>query len=316
MSVAGNAAKKVTYGQLIGGKQFNVRITATGSGWDMKVAPEAKAKDPKDYKIVGTSAPRVELPPKLTGEFTYAHDVRVPGMLHGRVVRPPTITSKPTSIDESSVKNIPGIVKVVQEESFVGVVATTEWAAIRAARALKVTWSEPVTKMPASAEAVYAYLKNTKSFRDQVPVNKGNPDAALSQANKTFEAAYHWPFQLHGMLGPSCAVADVDKDRITIWTGTQGSFGTRKAVAELAGSSRERCPSPLSRGVRQLWSLEFRRRIGGRCAALSRSRQAGTRAVDARGRAWLGAQRAGAAGYGPGGDRFARQNYRVGFCRS
>ena len=78
--------------------------------------------------------------------------------------------------------------------------------------------------MPASAEAVYAYLKNTKSFRDQVPVNKGNPDAALSQASKTFEATYHWPFQLHGMLGPSCAVADVAKDRITIWTGTQGSF--------------------------------------------------------------------------------------------
>lgn len=233
VSVAGNAAKKVTYGQLIGGKQFNVRITATGSGWDMKVAPETKAKDPKDYKIVGTSAPRVELPPKLTGEFTYAHDVRVPGMLHGRVVRPPTITSKPTSIDESSVKNISGIVKVVQEESFVGVVATTEWAAIKAAKALKVNWAEPVTKMPASAEAVYAYLKNTKSFRDQVPVNKGNPDAALSQATKTFEATYHWPFQLHGMLGPSCAVADVDKDRITIWTGTQGSFGTRKAVAEL-----------------------------------------------------------------------------------
>ena len=156
-------------------------------------------------------------------------------MLHGRVVRPPTITSKPASIDESSVKNIPGVVKVVREESFVGVVATTEWAAIKAARALKVTWSEPATKMPASAEAVYAYLKNTKSFRDQVPVNKGNPDAALSQATKTFEATYHWPFQLHGMLGPSCAVADVAKDRITIWTGTQGSFGTRKAVAELLG---------------------------------------------------------------------------------
>src|SRR5215510_5357642 len=235
VSVAGNAAKKVSYGELIGGKQFNVKITATGSGWDMKVAPETKAKDPKDYKIVGTSEPRVELPPKLTGEFTYAHDVRVPGMLHGRVVRPPTITSKPTTIGESSVKNIPGIVKVVQQESFVGVVATTEWAAIKAAKTLKVSWSEPATKMPANAEAVYTYLKNTKSFRDQVPVNKGNPDVALSQATKTYDATYHWPFQLHGMLGPSCSVADVDKDRITIWTGTQGSFGTRKAVAELLG---------------------------------------------------------------------------------
>src|SRR4029077_11107183 len=235
VSVAGNAAKKISYGELVGGKQFNIKITATGTGWDMKRAPGVKAKPVKDYKIVGTSQKRIELPPKLTGEFTYANDVRIPGMLHGRVVRPPTITSKPASIDESSVKNIPGILKVVQEESFVGVVATTEWAAIKAAKALKVSWAEPVTKMPASAGAVYAYLKNTKSFRDQVAVNKGNPDAALSQATKTFEATYHWPFQLHGMLGPSCVVADVDKDRITIWTGTQGSFGTRKAVAELLG---------------------------------------------------------------------------------
>ena len=92
----------MSYGQLIGGKKFNVKITATGTGWNMKVAPEVRAKDVKDYKIVGTSQKRIDLPPKLTGEFTYANDVRVPGMLHGRVVRPPTITSKPASIDEST----------------------------------------------------------------------------------------------------------------------------------------------------------------------------------------------------------------------
>jgi nicotinate dehydrogenase subunit B len=201
----------------------------------MKVAPEIKAKDVKDYKVVGTSQKRIELPAKLTGEFTYAHDVRVPGMVHGRVVRPPTITSKPTNIDESTVKNIPGLIKVVQEGSFVGVVCETEWAAIKAARALKVSWSQPATKMPAGAEEVFAYIKNTKSLRDQVTVNKGNPDAALEQASKTYEATYRWPFQMHGMMGPSCAVADVGKDRATLYTGTQGSFDTRKAVAELLG---------------------------------------------------------------------------------
>src|SRR5215467_3719798 len=235
VSVVGEPGKKVSYGQLIGGKQFNVRITATGSGWDMKVAPETKAKDPKDYKIVGNSEPRVELPPKLTGEFTYAHDVRVPGMLHGRVVRPPTITSKPTTIDESSVKNIPGLVKIVQEGSFLGVVCQTEWAAIKAARELKVSWSQPATKMPASADEVFSYIRNTKSLRDQVTVNKGNPDAALGQTNKTYEATYRWPFQMHGMMGPSCAVADVGKGQATIYSGTQGSFETRKAVADLLG---------------------------------------------------------------------------------
>src|SRR6266850_1248107 len=235
VSVAGDSKKTVSYGQLIGGKRFNVKITAAGQGWNMKVAPEVRAKDVKDYKIVGTSQKRKELPPKLTGEFVYAHDVRLPGMLHGRVVRPPTITSKPASVDESTVNNIPGLVKVVQEGSFLGIVCETEWAAVKAARALKVSWSQPPTKMPADAEAVFAYIKNTKSLRDQVTVNKGNPDTALGQASKTYEATYRWPFQLHGMMGPSCAVADVDKDRITIWTGTQGSFGTRNAVAELLG---------------------------------------------------------------------------------
>ena len=235
VSVAGNGAKKVSYGELIGGKQFNVKITATGTGWDMKVAPEVRAKDVKDYTIVGTSQKRIELPPKLTGEFTYVHDVRVPGMLHGRVVRPPTITSKPAAVDESSVKNIAGLVKVVQEGSFLGVVCETEWAAIKAAKALKVSWSQPATKMPANAEEVFSYIKNTKSLRDQVTVNKGNPDTALGQASKTYKATYRWPFQLHGMMGPSCAVADVGKDRATLYTGTQGSFETRKAVADLLG---------------------------------------------------------------------------------
>ena len=233
--VVSDGVKKVSYGQLVGGKKFNVKITATGAGWDMKVAPEVRAKDVKDHKIVGTSQKRIDLPPKLTGEFSFANDVRVPGMLHGRVVRPPTIAAKPASVDESSVKDISGLVKIVQEGSFVGVVCTTEWAAIKAARALKVTWSLPATKMPASSEEVFSYIKNTKPLRDQVTVNKGNPESALALATKTYEATYRWPFQLHGMMGPPCAVADVAKDSATIYTGTQGSFETRKAVAELLG---------------------------------------------------------------------------------
>ncbi|TMA82512.1 MAG: xanthine dehydrogenase family protein molybdopterin-binding subunit [Deltaproteobacteria bacterium] len=245
VSVAGDPKKYVTYAQLIGGKKFNVKITATDTGWNMKVAPEVRAKDIKDYKVVGTSQKRLELPPKLTGEFVYAHDVRVPGMLHGRVVRPPTITSKPASIDESAIKSIPGLVKVVQEGSFVGVVCTTEWSAVKAAKALKVTWSQPATKMPANSEEVFTYLKNTKSLRDQVTVNRGNPDAALAQASKTYEAAYRWPFQLHAMMGPSCAVADVGKEQATIYTGTQGSFETRTAVAEMLGFPEK--------NVRVLW---------------------------------------------------------------
>ncbi len=319
--VVSDGVKNVSYGQLIGGKKFNVKITATGTGWDMKVAPEVRAKDVKDHKIVGTSQKRIDLPPKLTGEFTYANDVRIPGMLHGRVVRPPTIAAKPASVDESSVKNIPGLVKVVQEGSFVGVVCTTEWAAIKAARALKVTWSQPATKMPASYEEVFTYIKNTKSLRDQVTVNKGNPESALAQAKKTYEATYRWPFQLHGMMGPPCAVADVTKDRATIYTGTQGSFATRDAVAEFARPFRKKCSRAVSRSVRQLRPHERRRCRRGRRVDVARCGQTGARPMDAPGRTWLGAQRTGAVGLGARRRKRARVRSSPGIlpieaCRS
>ncbi len=227
--------EKVSYGSLIGNRRFNTTLPVTGTGWDMKITPDAPLKNYKDYKIVGQPVPRVDLPPKFTGEFTYTHDVRLPGMLHGRVVRPPVVNSQPTSVDESSIRNIAGVVKIVREGRFIGVVAETEWAAIQAAGALKVTWAEPTTKLPETPDALYDYLKNTKSFRDASPVNRGNPDAALSQAAKTFEATYRWPFQIHGMLGPSCAVADVRGDKVTIYAGSQGPFRTRGNVARLLG---------------------------------------------------------------------------------
>ncbi len=233
VSVIGSPSKKIAYGDLLGGKRFNIKIVAAGIGWDMKVAPDVPAKNPKDYKIVGKSIPRVDLPEKFTGEFVYSQDASVPGMLHGRVVRPATSISAPASIDESSIKNIPGVVKIVREGTFVGVVAETEWAAIQAAQALKVTWSEPTLKMMSGPNEVFDYLKNTKSFKDNVVTNRGNLDAGFSQAQKKYEATYYWPFQLHGMMGPPCAVADVQGDKATIWTGTQGPFRTRDSIARM-----------------------------------------------------------------------------------
>src|SRR5579863_4074541 len=233
VSVVGSPSKRIAYGDLLGGKRFNIKIVAAGIGWDMKVAPEVPAKNPKDYKIVGRSIPRVDLPEKFTGEFVYSQDASVPGMLHGRVVRPATSISAPANIDESSVQNIPGVVKVVREGTFVGVVAETEWAAIQAAQALKVTWSEPTLKMMSGPNEVFDYLKNTKSFKDTVVIDRGNLDVGFSQAQKKYESKYFWPFQLHGMMGPPCAVADVRGDRATIWTGTQGPFRTRDAIAKM-----------------------------------------------------------------------------------
>lgn len=235
VSIVGNAAKKVSYGQLIGGKKFNTRITATGTGWDMKVAPEVKAKDPKTYKIVGQPLKRFEIPTKVTGEHVYIQNVRIPGMLHGRVVRPPVISTEPLSIDQDSVKGIPGVVMVVREGKFVGVVAKTEWSAIRAAEALKVTWAKPTSKVPATPDELFAYLRNTKPARTLKPVEKGDLKSAFAQAKKSYQATYRWPFQMHGMIGPSCSVADVKGDKATIWSGPQGPFRTRGTVATILG---------------------------------------------------------------------------------
>lgn len=238
VSVVGNTAQSVSYGQLVGGKQFNVKMPVTGAQWAMVVSPEVKPKKVADYKIVGESIPRVDLPPKFTGEHRYTADVRVPGMLHGRVVRPATYATKPERIDERSIANIPGIVKIVTEGTFVGIVAETEWAAVRAAKALKVTWTKPQTPMFENLDAVEAWIDKTKPFRVNTVVNKGNVDAALASGSKTFDASYRWPFQLHAMLGPSVAIADVQGDKVTIWAGSQGPFTTRDRVANLLKISK------------------------------------------------------------------------------
>ncbi len=240
VSVQGEPKKNISYAQLIGGKRFNIKIRAEGAGAALKLAQDVKPKTSKDYHTVGTPVPRFDLPPKFTGAPVYVHDVRVPGMLHGRVVRPSVINTEPISIDKDSLRGIAGVMMVVREGKFVGVVAKTEWAAIQAARALKVTWASPVTKLPSSPDEAYVYLKNTKPMHRQKVVDKGNVESAFFQAAKSYERSYRWPFQLHGMLGPSCAVADVRPDKATLWSGTQGPFRTRKNIATLLGMPEEK----------------------------------------------------------------------------
>ena len=235
VSVASNPAKNVSYAALVGGARFNTKIDASGEQWDLKLASDVRPKDPKDYKVVGTSVARFDLPPKVRATFLYAHEVRVPGMLHGRVVRPPVVNSRPQSVDEQSIASIPGIVRIVQKGSFLGVVAETEWAAIRAARILKVTWSAPPAQLPAGPDGIYDYLQHTKPVAERVATNTGNASAAFAQASKTFDATYRWPFQMHGMIGPSCAVADVQGNKATIWSGSQAPFITRNGIARLLG---------------------------------------------------------------------------------
>ena len=235
ISDSNNPSKSVSYAALVGGKKFNITIPVTGQQGGLQVAPAVKPKKYSDYKVVGTPVKRVDLPAKLTATYTYIVDVKVPGMLHGRVVRPATTISKPLKVDEKSIANIKGVVKVVQEGTFVGVVAQTEWAAIQAARNLKVTWATPASPLPATPAAVDEYLTNTKSFADNGPMPKGDSDAAMTKSSRTFEATYHWAFQNHAMMLPSIAIADVQPDKVTIWTGAQGPFTTRDRVSDMLG---------------------------------------------------------------------------------
>src|SRR5699024_120578 len=136
VSVVGNPDKSVTYGTLVDGKRLDMKIGASGQKFGMKVAPDAPAKDPSTYTVVGQSLPRKDIPGKVTGEFTYMQDVKVDGMLHGRVVRPYGLGSELLQVDETGLKDIPGFVQVVRRKNFLGVVAETEWAAIQAAAKL------------------------------------------------------------------------------------------------------------------------------------------------------------------------------------
>ncbi len=214
-------SKGVSYGKLIGGRQFNLALNG-----------KAVPKDPRTYKVLGQSVPRLDLPAKLTGEFQYIQHVRVPGMLHGKVLRPPVPGTKLVSVDKDSVKGLPGNVRVVVKNDFVGVVADKEWYALKASRALRVTWSE-LPPLPAQAE-LYEWMRKQPS-RDVYTVRTPDVDSNLAKAAKVVQATYLHPFQKHGSMGTSCAVAEVKDSTATIWCASQGAYPQRDSVAKILG---------------------------------------------------------------------------------
>jgi CO/xanthine dehydrogenase Mo-binding subunit len=235
VSAKNDPAKKVSYAELVGGKQFNVKISG-------KVKPKAVS----EYRIVGKPIRRWDIPDKVFGTFTYMQDVKVEGMLHGRVVRPPAHGASVVSIDESSVVHIPGLVKVVREHDLVGVVCRREEQAIAAAQALKVTWSDwaGLPDMKDLHSALHNLPEYTQGYPKDAPggvlAKTGDVDAGLSKAAKVLRVTYLSPFNHHGSIGPSCAVADVRADGTTLWCGTQTPYGTREALAKFLGVPNER----------------------------------------------------------------------------
>jgi len=233
VSVKGDVSKKVSYGDLASANDLNDVLKVSGDGFALNVEGAGKPKDPSTYTIVGKSIPRVDLPPKIFGQLKYVTDVRVPGMLHGRVIRPSGVGATLVRVNEDSAKGIPGFVKAVVKGDFVGVVAENEWAAIQAAKALKVTWTSPKQAFPEQRD-LYKHMRSVAPKASKETLKQGDAEAALSNAAKKVEASYEFPFQSHATMGPGCAVADVHVDGVTtVWCGGQKPHDLLKGFSEL-----------------------------------------------------------------------------------
>ena len=225
--IRGHDNRSISYGELIADETIRLEL-----------AEDVPVKPVDAYTIVGQSQPRIDLPAKATGELVYVHDMRVPGMLHGRVVRPPYagvdagafVGTSLIAVDESSVRDIPGLVAVVRIGDFVGVVAEREENAVKAAAQLKIAW-KPTPTLPDLNDIETALRTNPSQPRTLL--DKGDVDAALAAAAKPMPRTYVWPYQMHGSIGPSCAVADYQQGNIRVWSGTQNPHLLRADLALL-----------------------------------------------------------------------------------
>ncbi len=213
--------RHVSYSELIGGKHFDIAVSST-----------AKRRSPSEWEVLGKPVPSMDSVALMTGTFEFVHNVHVPGMVHGRVVRPPETGATVASVDEKSVQQVPGLIKVVVRNNFVGVVAEKQWQAAQAVKSLKITW-KPGTGLPTQKD-FYEYIRKQPS-REVMLVNSKDVDEKLKSASHVLKATYSHPYQAHGSIGSSCAVADVQADHATVWSATQSVYPTRHSVSVLTG---------------------------------------------------------------------------------
>ena len=222
--------RQLDYGELLACQ--HIRLTLAPPDQPVRLKPAS------DYRIVGQGVARVDIPAKATGELSFVHDVRVPGMRHGRVIRPPHpgrdagdfIGRCLIDVDRDSVAHLPGNVQVVAQGDFIGVVADREEQAIAAMRALKVRW-KPVPPAPQLDDLAAAIRTNPSKARPLI--EDGDVDAVCAQAATHLRRTYVWPYQMHASIGPSCAVADFCDGRLTVWTGTQNPHMLRTDLDRL-----------------------------------------------------------------------------------
>jgi nicotinate dehydrogenase subunit B len=219
--ITGKGGRRVTYAELIGNKRFNLALSST-----------ARRRSPSQWTVLGQPVRALEAAALMTGQFEFVHNVRVPGMLHGRVVRPPEVGATVASVDESSVKQISGLVKVVVRTNFVGVIAEKQWQAVQAARQLKVKWN-PGSGLPAQ-DTFFDTLRKQPS-QDALLVDSKDVERQIAAARTVIQSTYVYPYQMHASIGASCAVADVKSNSATVWSATQSVYPTRSIVAKLLG---------------------------------------------------------------------------------
>jgi nicotinate dehydrogenase subunit B len=238
-------SKRVSYAELIGGRYFNVQLDWNKQWGNPLYAPgKAQPKDPKNHKIVGKPIAREDIAPKVYAQEDFCTDIKRPGMVHGRMIRPAVAGSVPVKVDESSIKDIPGA-RVVWEKAFLGVVADNEWDATRAADKLKVEWSEVKAPFP-DQTALYEHIRSAPvRKRDIGGKETGNVDEAFKTAARMVEAEYEWPFQSHACMGPACAVVEIENGNVTCWTGSQKPHFVRDGIALTLGVPAQK--------VRAIW---------------------------------------------------------------
>jgi CO/xanthine dehydrogenase Mo-binding subunit len=228
-------SRRVTYGELVGGRRFMLNLDTT-----------ARRKRYTDWKVLGTPVQRLDIPALVTAQAEFVHNVRVPGMLHGQVVRPPSVGATLARVDEGSVREMPGLVRVVVRRNFVGVVAEKPFQALQIAAALRVEWT-PGPAIPPQA-TYYDHLRQNRASRDTYLLDSGDVDASLRGAGTVVSATYRHPFHMHGSVGSSCAVADVQAGRATLWSATQAVYPMRDTAARLLGLTPDQVRVVFTRG--------------------------------------------------------------------
>ena len=238
--------RSVSYAELIGGKAFRSAVEWNRQvGNFMDVKGQAAVKAPSQYTVVGKPLPRRDVGGKVFSTADFVTDVRLPGMLHGRMIRPPTAGSAIARVDEAAIGAIPGA-RVIREGELLAVVAPREWDAVQAARLLAVEWTAPRDPFP-EMERLHTHIRAATPLRREEPVRRGDVETAFRTAARVIEAEYEWPFQSHASMGPACAVADVRPDGATVWTSSQKPHFTRDGVARLLGLPPEK--------VRGIWVM-------------------------------------------------------------